>query len=54
MHKITFFVFYLLGAFLLMKNCFAEWLTDKRRLALFPVQAIVRDLHHFESLTRGE
>ena len=28
------------------------WLTDERRLALFPVGAIVRDLHHHESPTR--
>ena len=33
---------------------FVVWLTDKRRLALFPVGTIVRDPHHFESPTRGE
>ena len=28
------------------------WLTDERRLALFPAGTIVRDLHHRESPTR--
>ena len=30
---------------------FAVWLTDERRLALFPAGTIVRDPHHRESLT---
>ena len=33
---------------------FVVWLTDKRRLALFPSGIIVRDPHHLESLTRRE
>ena len=36
-------------------NCFfARWLTDERRLVLFPAAIIVRDPHHRESLTRRE
>ena len=31
---------------------FVVWLTDERRLALFPAETIVRDPHHRESLTR--
>ena len=31
---------------------FVVWLTDERRLALFPAGTIVRDLHHRESPTR--
>ena len=31
---------------------FVVWLTNKRRLALFPVGTIVRDPHHCESPTR--
>ena len=31
---------------------FLVWLTDERRLALFPVGTIVRDSHHPESLAR--
>ena len=30
------------------------WLTNDRRLALFPAGTIVRDLHHRESPTRRE
>ena len=30
------------------------WLTDERRLALFPAEAIIRDPHHRESPTRRE
>ena len=30
------------------------WFTGKRRLALFPAGAIVKDLHHHESLTCRE
>ena len=39
---------------LLMMNCFVVWLTDERRLALFPAGTIVRDPHHRESPTRRE
>ena len=36
-------------------NCFfVVWLTDERRLALFPIGTIVRDPHHRESPTRRE
>ena len=37
---------------MMMMNCFAVWLTDERRLALFPAGTIVRDPHHRESPTR--
>ena len=30
---------------------FVVWLTDERRLALFPAGTIVRDTHHCESPT---
>ena len=30
------------------------WLTDERRLALFPAETIVRDPHHRESPTNRE
>ena len=33
---------------------FVVWLTDKRRFALFPTRAIVRDPHHRESPIRRE
>ena len=33
---------------------FVVWLTDERRLALFPDGTIVRDPHHRESPTRRE
>ena len=33
---------------------FVVWLTDERRLALFPAGTIVRDPHHRESPTRRE
>ena len=33
---------------------FVVWLTDERRLALFPVGTIVRDPHHREFPTRRE
>ena len=33
---------------------FVVWLTDQRRLALFPARTIVRDPHHCESPTRRE
>ena len=33
---------------------FVVWLTDERRLALFPAGTIVRDSHHLESPTRRE
>ena len=38
----------------MMMNCFVVWLTDERRLALFPVEIIFRDPHHCESPTRCE
>ena len=34
-----------------MMNYFMVWLTNERRLALFPGCTIVRDPHHLESLT---
>ena len=37
-----------------MMNCFVEWLTDERRLALFPAGTIFEDPHHRESLTHRE
>ena len=37
-----------------MMNCFAVWLIDKRRLALFRAITIVRDPHQHESLTQHE
>ena len=37
-----------------MMNCFIVWLTDERRLALFPAGSIVRDPHHRESPTHHE
>ena len=39
---------------MMMMNCFVVWLTDERRLALFPAATIVRDPHHFKSPTRRE
>ena len=39
---------------MMMINYFVVWLTDERRLALFPVGTIVRDPHHCESLTLRE
>ena len=38
----------------MMMNFFVVWLTDERRLALFPAGTIVRDPHHRESPTRRE
>ena len=38
----------------MMINFFVVWLTEKRRLALFPAGTIVRDPLHRESLTRHE
>ena len=38
----------------MMMMVIVVWLTDERRLALFPVGTIVRDPHHRESLTRRE
>ena len=35
-------------------NRFVVWLTDERRLVLFPAGNIVRDPRHRESLTRRE
>ena len=37
---------------MMMMMVFVVWLTDERRLALFPAGTIVRDPHHRESLTR--
>ena len=37
---------------ILMMNCFVVWLTDERRLALFPAGNIVRYPHNRESPTR--
>ena len=34
---------------MMMMNCFSVWLTDERRLALFPAETIVRDPHHRSS-----
>ena len=42
-----------MGKYLLI-NCFVVWLTNKRRLALFPAETNVSDPHHLESLTRRE
>ena len=39
---------------MMMMNCFVAWLTDERRLALFPAGTIVGDPHHRESPTRCE
>ena len=39
---------------MMMMNFFVVWLTDQRRLALFPAGTIVRDAHHRESPTRRE
>ena len=33
---------------------FVEWLTDERRLALFPTGTIVKDPHHLQSPTQRE
>ena len=38
----------------MMMNCFVVWLTDKRRLAIFPAGTIVKDPHHRESSTHCE
>ena len=35
-------------------NVFVIWLTDEKRLALFPAGTNVRDPHHRESPTRRE
>ena len=37
---------------MMMMNCFVVWLTDERRLALFPAGNIVRYPHNRESPTR--
>ena len=39
---------------IMMIIVFVVWLTDERRLALFPAGTIVRDPHHRESSTRRE
>ena len=38
---------------MMMMNCLRIWLTDEKRLALFPV-GTTRDPHHRESPTRRE
>ena len=37
---------------MMVMNWLMEWLTNKRRLALFPAGIIVRDLHLPQSLKR--
>ena len=37
---------------MMMVNCFLVWLTDEKRLALFPAGTIVRDPHHLTFPTR--
>ena len=39
---------------MIMMNYFVVWLTDERRLTIFPASTIVRDPHHRESLTHRE
>ena len=39
---------------MMMMHVFVVWLTDERRLALFPAGIIVRDPHHRESPTSHE
>ena len=39
---------------MIMMMVFVEWLTDERRLALFPAGTIVRDPRHRESPKRRE
>ena len=39
---------------MMMMIVFVVWLTDERRLALFPAGTIIRDPHHRESPTRRE
>ena len=39
---------------MMMMMIFVIWLTDERRLALFPAGTTVRDPHHGESLTHHE
>ena len=36
---------------MMMVTCFVVWLTDERRLALFPAGTTARDPHHRKSLT---
>ena len=38
----------------MIMSCFSVWLTDERRLTLFPSRTIVRDPHHHEHLTHRE
>ena len=39
----------------IMMNCsFAKWLTDERRLVLFPAGTTVKDSHYRKSTTRRE
>ena len=39
---------------MMMMIVFEVWLTDERRLALFPAGTIIRDPHHRESPKRRE
>ena len=39
---------------MMIMNCFVVWLTDERRLALFPARTTARDPRHHESPTRRE
>ena len=39
---------------MIMMNCFVVWLTNEKRLVLFPAGTIVRDPQHRESTTRRE
>ena len=39
---------------MMMMNCFILWLTDEKRIALFPAETIFKDPYHHESLTRHE
>ena len=38
----------------MMMSFWRVWLTDEKRLALFPAGTIIRDPHHRESPTRRE
>ena len=39
---------------MMMMSCFVVWLTDEKRLALFPSWTTGRNPHHHEYLTRRE
>ena len=38
----------------MLMNCFAVWLTDKKRVTLLPVTTSIREPHQRESRTRHE